>query len=111
MVDWEFRRTASISQLMNQKKLCPRIISIIPKRRGRKDRLICSRLEPLILGSGLEDLEMALAFKCGLMEQGMRDSGRIIELMVMEGLCISMEMFTKEIGSMIKQMALVSMYM
>ena len=91
---------------MNRKKPYPKIKNIILKLKEKKDKYINSRLEPLILENGLEDLEMALVFKSGLMELVTKVNGRTTELMVMGNLFILMEMSMKEIGLMIKLMGL-----
>jgi len=83
---------------MNQKKLCLRIRNIIHKLKEKKDQHINLKQEQPTQVNGLEDLEMVLAYKSGLMELDMKVNGKITELMAMEGLCILMEMFMKEIG-------------
>ena len=52
-----------------------------------------------------------MAFKYGQMVQNMKDSGKLIWLKVLEDSFWLMEMFTKEIGLMIKRMERVSTFM
>ena len=49
---------------------------------------------------------MDMGFKCGLMELGMRVTGRIIRHVGKESFGMLMEMFSKENGRMIKLMVM-----
>lgn len=80
------RLIANILQLMNQRKHCQRIKNIILKQEEKKDKLICLRREQHTQENGLVVLGMALEYRFGQMEQGMKVNGKTIELMVMVGL-------------------------
>lgn len=78
------------------------------KLEERRDRLIPSSLELLMMVSGLEDSEMDLVFKNGRMVLAMKDNGKIIEHMEKESSFILMVMSMMENGLMTKQMDMVS---
>lgn len=54
---------------------------------------------------------MDLVLKCGLMEQSMKETGIIIRQMEEANSGMQMEMYMKVNGSMIKLMAMESMFM
>ena len=53
---------------------------------------------------------MAMEYKCGQMEQGMKGNGDIIKLVVKANFGTLMEMYLKGSGKMIKQMDMVFMF-
>ena len=96
---------------MNRKKLYPKIKNTILRLKGKKDPHINSKQGLLILENGLEGLEMGMEYRSGLTEPDMKDNGKIIGLTVMARLFILTEMSMKEIGSMIRLMALEYIFM
>lgn len=97
--------------MKNQERLFKLIKNITLKLKEKRDLFISLKLEQPTLESGLEDLEMDLESKYGLMVLSMRGNGKTIELMVTESLFILMEIFMKEIGLMTKPMDLESICM
>lgn len=55
-----------------------------------------------MMANGRENLEKVQVLKCGQMEQDIRDNGETTRLMDMENLFMSMGIFTKVNGLMIK---------
>ena len=72
--------------------------------RGRKEPLINSKQGPLSMENGLEGSEMASEYSNGQMVPGMKDCGKIIELMEKASSLILMETFMMANGSTTKLM-------
>jgi hypothetical protein len=82
---------------MNLEKLFPKAF-MIQMPREKREELTPLRPEQLSMVIGSEDLEMALVFNNGLMEPGMKDTGKITEPMERANLLILTEIFTMESG-------------
>ena len=77
------RLIASISQLMNRKRLFQNTLSIIQMLRERKDQHINFRQEQPTQDNGSVDLGMAMEYKYGQMVQDMKVNGETTEHMGM----------------------------
>lgn len=87
---------------MRAKRLYRSTISTIHRLREKNALCILSRQEPHTQDNGSAVSVMVLVYKFGQMEQDMRVSGRITELMGMENSFTWTGTFTKVIGSMTK---------
>ena len=72
---------------------------------------MCLITEQFTRGNGKEIVDMALAYRYGLMGQSMKVNGRITRLMEGESFIMLREMYMMAIGRMIKLMGLELMCM
>ena len=87
---------------MNQGKLYQRIVFMIQMQKEKKEISIHLKQVLLMKVNGLVDLEMDTEFNNGQMELDMKDNGETIEPMEKENSLISMGIFMKETGLMIR---------
>jgi hypothetical protein len=87
---------------MNLGKLYQRIVFMIQMQKEKKEISIHLKQVLHMKVNGLVDLEMDMEFNNGQTELDMKDNGETIEPMEKENSLISMGIFMKEIGLMIR---------
>ena len=96
---------------MNLRKQSPNIINTILLLREKREHPTLTKLGLLTLANGLVASEMAKEFRFGLMVLVMKEIGKTIERMVRANSFMLMETFTRETGSMTRQMVSESIFM
>jgi hypothetical protein len=91
--------------MKSQERLSPRRLTILINKEN-KDLLTSSRQVLSMLDSGRVDSEMDMENKLGQMGLNISENGVKTELMAKADLSMSMVIFTKGSGQMIKQMAM-----